>query len=323
MVPSEPPSVPRSRRAALNRALLGWFARHGRSLAFRATQDPYAVLVAEVMLQQTQASRVEPAWRSFMARFPTVGDLAAASPAEVIRSWAGLGYNQRAVRLRGAAQVVVERHGGRLPRDPALLARLPGVGPYTARAVAATAFDRPVAAVDTNVRRVVGRVFGLEPLAGRGAAGRGAGAGGAARQVQGLADAWISRRRAAAWTHALMDVGATLCRLRDPLCSECPLQRLCLHATASAATEIAGKAPPRGARGPTRPVVPFPATRRWLRGRLVARLREQSDGRWVELSGPLGGHSAEAVGDALGRLVREGLVERDGRGRVRLPAGPT
>ena len=275
------------------------------------------MLVAEVMLQQTQASRVEPAWRSFMARFPTVGDLAAASPAEVIRSWAGLGYNQRAVRLQAAARVVVERHGGRIPRDPAPLASLPGVGPYTARAVAATAFDRPVAAVDTNVRRVVGRVFGLERLAGR------AGGGWAVRQVQGLADAWISRRRTAAWTHALMDVGATLCRPRDPLCFECPLQRLCLHAAPAAAAGIAGEAPPRGAHRPERPAVPFPATRRWLRGRLVARLREQADGRWVELSGPFGGHSAEAVGDALGRLVRDGLVERDDRGRVRLPVGPT
>jgi A/G-specific adenine glycosylase len=287
--------------AALNRALFGWHGRHRRDLAFRRNRDPYAVLVAEVMLQQTQAARVEPAWQAFMARFPTVEVLAAATPADAIRAWAGLGYYGRAVRLHRAARVIVERHAGAIPRDPAELERLPGVGGYTARAVAATAFGTRVAALDTNVRRVVGRVFGAD--------GRPASAGLAG--LQPLADAWVPADRAADWTHAVMDLGATICRARDPACRDCPLRRLCASAYSVgsvAATRPAGSNVPRR----------FEVTRRWLRGRIVARLTGEADGAWVEIGGPLGAHPADSVEAALDELVRDGIVERNDRGDARL-----
>jgi A/G-specific adenine glycosylase len=291
--------------------LLGWYERHGRCLAFRGTNDPYGVLVAEVMAQQTQVSRVELAWPGFMARFPTPAALAAAPTSDVLRAWAGLGYNRRALGLQRAARRMVERHEGRVPRSVAELEALPGVGPYTARAVAAIAFGVPVAAVDTNVRRVVGRLVGLV-------------AEGSPRLAQAAADGLVDPQRSADWTHAVMDLGATVCRAR-PICAACPISAWC--ATAATAQRGAVTRPgPRAStvlwpagdgRGPTRPS--FPQTRRWLRGRIVARLRETRPGRWQQLGGPLGAHSAEAVQEALLALERDGLVERDAAGRVRLP----
>jgi A/G-specific adenine glycosylase len=138
-------------------AVLAWYDAGGRALAFRSSRDPYAILVSEVMAQQTQVSRVVEVWPRFLARFPTVDALAASTPADVVRAWQGMGYDRRALNLRLAAQVIRDEHGGRVPEDIEALDRLPGVGPYTARAVAAIAFGRRVGAVDTNVRRVLTR----------------------------------------------------------------------------------------------------------------------------------------------------------------------
>ena len=146
----------------LRDAILAWYAARGRTLPFRDTTDPYAILVSEAMAQQTQAARAGEAWTRFMATFPTVESLADAPPADVLRAWQGLGYNRRAINLQRAARIIVDEHGGRVPSDLASLEALPGVGPYTARAVAALAFGIPVGAVDTNVRRVLGRVVAGE-----------------------------------------------------------------------------------------------------------------------------------------------------------------
>jgi A/G-specific adenine glycosylase len=191
-------------------AILAWYGEHGRRLAFRGATDPYAVLVSEVMAQQTQVGRVGERWSRFLARFPSVAALADASPADVLREWQGLGYDRRALNLRRAAIAVVEQHQGVMPSDVASLEALPGVGPYTARAVAAIAFGQRVGAVDTNVRRVLGRVTGVETSA-----------------LQGVADASVPRGRAADWTHALMDLGATICLARIPRCGACPLAVRC------------------------------------------------------------------------------------------------
>lgn len=168
--------------------LLAWFREHGRDLPWRQTRDPYAILVSEVMLQQTQVARVVPRYVAFLERWPTVGSLAEASPADVIRAWQGLGYNRRALNLHRAARRVA---GEGWPSD---LTELPGVGRYTADAVARFAFDLPVLPVDTNVRRVVERTGG---------------------------------RFGPASAHALMDLGATICVARIPRCEECPLARRC------------------------------------------------------------------------------------------------
>ena len=143
----------------LQTQLLAWFAAEGRDLPWRRTRDPYQILVSEVMLQQTQVERVKPKYTAFLARFPTAAALAEAPTAEVIRLWQGLGYNRRAVNLQRAAQAVMRDHGGRFPATPAELRALPGIGDYTAGAVACFAFERDVVFLDTNIRRVVRRLF--------------------------------------------------------------------------------------------------------------------------------------------------------------------
>ena len=191
-----------------NEALLAWYRAERRDLPWRATSDPYAILVSEIMLQQTQASRVVPFYQRFMGRFPTPEELAKAPLSDVLTLWSGLGYNNRAQRLQQAAAHVAERGW---PRDVDGLEQLPGVGPYTARAVASIAFGVRVAAIDTNLRRVLSRWHG-EALSGKTLE---------AAAAQDLGD------DAAAWNQAVMDLGATRCRPRRPACSDCPVREWC------------------------------------------------------------------------------------------------
>ena len=179
--------------------LLAWYSQNTRDLPWRHTRDPYAILVSEVMLQQTQVARVVPRYRRFLDRWPTVEALAAATPAEVITEWDGLGYNRRAVLLHRCATAVVATGG--FPREPAGLERLPGIGPYTAAAVACFAFGVQVAAPDTNARRVLGRL--------------------------GRADATPPPGRAYEWNQALFDLGREVCLARRPRCERCPLAGEC------------------------------------------------------------------------------------------------
>jgi A/G-specific adenine glycosylase len=296
---------------ALRDAVLAWYAATARPLAFRATADPYAVLVSEAMAQQTQAARAAEAWTSWVARWPSVSDLAAAPVADVLRAWAGLGYNRRALALHRAARAIVDEHGGRVPADVDALDALPGVGPYTARAVAAIAFGIPVGAVDTNVRRVLGRVAG------------GDGGPSAIRpsEMQRLADAVVPSGAAAAWTHALMDVGAMLCRPRNPRCGACPAAAWCRYAAGERTVDAgAGVASRR-----RRPESPFPGTTRWLRGRILEQARGAEAGAWVVFAASIGQHGERAVREAVAALASEGLLETrptgegDGGPEARLP----
>jgi len=272
--------------------VLDWYASHARDLAFRRTADPWAVLVSEVIAQQTQAERAAGAWTRLIAAYPTPSALAAASPAEVIRAWRGLGYNRRALTLRAAAVRIVENHGGRVPESFAELVALPGIGPYTARAVLAIAYNRPVAALDTNIRRVLGRAIeGDERAAER-------------RDFQARADGLVPAGRAAMWTHALMDVGAAFCREQNPRCAACPLASWCRFRLGGAvATSAAGsrRAAPR----------PFPSTTRWLRGRILDRLRDAPDDDWVEFVDSVGSHPHVRVAEELANLAHEGMLELD------------
>ncbi|HEY0387739.1 MAG TPA: A/G-specific adenine glycosylase [Gaiellales bacterium] len=185
---------------AVQDAVLAWYGQNRRDLPWRHTRDPYAILVSEVMLQQTHVSRVVPRYLDWLRRWPTAAALADASPAEVICAWAGLGYNRRAVNLHRCAQAVV-RLGG-FPRDPSDLRRLPGIGPYTAAAVACFAFGAQVAAPDVNARRVLSRALG-DP------------------------DASPPPGRAYGWNQALFDLGSTVCIARRPRCGLCPLRDGC------------------------------------------------------------------------------------------------
>ena len=266
-------------------ALLTWYAAVARDLPWRRTRDPYAILVSEVMLQQTQAARVVPYFEAWMERFPDPAALAAAPVEDVLRAWSGLGYNRRALALRRAAAIVA-RDGW--PAGAAGLRALPGVGPYTAAAVASFAWDEPVAVVDTNVRRVLTRWDGRE----RGPAGL------AARAQELLAP-----ERPAAFNQATMELGATVCRPRRPDCPACPVAEGCASR---------GRVPaPVARRGPAARER-FEDTDRWARGRVVAALL---DARPLPELEPA---RAERV---LAGLVRDGLVVREAGGAHKLPSG--
>lgn len=276
----------------MNEALLDWFAGNRRELEVRETVDPWATLVAEVMSHQTQIRRVGPAWAAFVRRWATPAALAEAPTDELLRAWAGLGYNRRAIALREAARHIVTEHRGEVPRDVEALERLPGVGPYTARAVAASAFGTPVAPLDVNVTRVVARVLGQARPGG---------------SLQVAADRLVLREDPRRWLHAVMDLAASVCTRREPRCSACPIAAFC----ASAGT--AGETPGRGTRE-----APFTHTRRWLRGRIVARLREASAGAWLDFDEPIGTHAVAEVTAALDGLAADGFVETEGtRARLR------
>jgi len=200
------------------RRLLAWYARHGRDLPWRRTRDAYRILVSEVMLQQTQVHRVVPKYREFLRRYPTVRRLAAAEVDDVRRLWYPLGYNIRPVRLHAIARETLARYAGRLPAEERALRELPGIGRYTAGAIRAFAFGQDAAVLDTNVRRVLGRVF-LGPR--RLARVRGE------RAWWHLAEALVPAGRAYDFNQALMDFGATWCTPRRPRCGPCPMRDGC------------------------------------------------------------------------------------------------
>ena len=259
-------------------ALLDWYDRNGRSLPWRGVRDPYAVLVSEVMLQQTQVDRVIPKYREFLGLFPDFETLAAVPAGDVIRAWSPLGYNRRAVRLHNIARTVGAKGG--LPRDVEGLRRLEGIGEYTGAAVACFAFDEQVAVVDTNVRRVLTRLAGASnppPAALRRAA----------------ADL-LPVGQAYAWNQAMMDLGATVCTAAAPRCGDCPFAVVCAFALKGG--EVAGQT--RG-RPPARKIeAPFVGSRRYYRGRVVDWLRALPPGESTDFAG-------------LGAAIKDGFSESD------------
>ncbi|MEK6985945.1 MAG: A/G-specific adenine glycosylase [Candidatus Thermoplasmatota archaeon] len=199
------------------RRLLAWYRRTRRDLPWRQTSDPYAILVSEVMLQQTRVEVATPYFLRWMERFPTLQALAAADEQEVMAAWAGLGYYQRARNLQALAKQVVAKHGGRLPDAFAKLLELPGIGPYTAGAVASIAFGKRVPCVDGNVVRVASRILAL----------RGPDSPALRRRIEAAAASWVPERAPGDWNQALMELGATVCLPRNPRCEECPVAAAC------------------------------------------------------------------------------------------------
>ena len=285
---------------AAGEAIVDWYAGAARDLPWRRPDvDAWAVLVSEVMLQQTPVARVEPVWRDWLARWPTPAALARVSPAEVIRAWGKLGYPRRALRLREAAQAVVERHDGVVPADVAALEALPGVGTYTARAVACFGYGQPQPVVDTNVRRVVARL-----VHGRAEAGN--------ARAADLADiATLTPSdpgRATRFSVAAMELGALVCVAGTPRCSACPVRDRCAWVRAGS--------PPHD--GPPRRVQKFAGTDRQVRGRLLDVLRAahapvptaELDDAWDD---------AVQRSRCLDSLLSDGLVEQTPDGRFTLP----
>ena len=250
-----PDQTQQDRIGRIRDGLLGWFKENARQLPWRRTRDPYAILVSEVMLQQTQVDRVLPYYTRFLERFPTVEDLAAAPTADVIRIWSGLGYNRRAVNLQRAARAVVDDLGGLFPVDPADLKKLPGIGAYTAGAIAAFAHERDVAFLDTNMRRVISRVIiGTE----------------SAREPDAIAaaDALLPRGHGWTWNQALIEFGALQCTARRPACIVCPLRDECAaYPTMQVALQLKSSRPSHAKSEP------FESTTRFYRGRIVEALR--------------------------------------------------
>jgi A/G-specific adenine glycosylase len=230
-------------------AVLAWGAPRLRDLPWRQTRDPWAVLVSEVMLQQTQVARVIPRWEAFLERFPTAQACAAASLGDVLREWQGLGYPRRARNLHATAGRVVDLDG--FPRDLAGLLTLPGVGRYTARAVMAFAFELDAAVVDTNIARVYARMAGerLTP-----------------KRVQAMADEACPAGHAWVWNQCLMDLGAVLCRPTNPACGECPVRSMCAWAGSD------DPDPAVGSSGVSGKQARFEGSDRQARGRLMKAL---------------------------------------------------
>jgi A/G-specific adenine glycosylase len=283
--------------------ILDWASAQRRDLPWRRTRDPWAVLVSEVMLQQTQVDRVVPRWTRFLDRWPSTAACAAASLGDVLAEWQGLGYPRRARALHASARQIDADHDGRFPDDLDALLALPGVGPYTARAVLAFAFERDVAVVDTNVGRILARRSGerLAPAA-----------------AQAVADDWVPPGQGWAWNQGLLDVGARCCRPRDPGCGDCPVAPGC-------AWHLAGHPDPDPATGSaavSRPQARFEGSARQARGRLMAALSEgplpltavPSAIGWSARA-----DAAEVCAAIVDGLVADGLAERDEGGRLALP----
>lgn len=238
---------------ALRDSLSAWSEGSRRDLPWRRTRDPWAVLVSELMLQQTQVARVVLRYEAFLERFPTPAATAAAPVADVLREWAGLGYNRRAVNLHRAAVAVIERHGGVMPSNLAELEALPGVGRYTARAVLAFAFEADVGVVEVNSARVLARAVAGRPLR--------------VGEAQALADSLVPAGRGWAWNQAMLDLGATVCTKSAPRCDRCPVRACCAWAGAGGPDPAIGSAG-EGSRQST-----FAGSDRQGRGRLVDALR--------------------------------------------------
>ena len=305
-------------------ALLAWYAAQGRDLPWRHTRDPYAILVAEIMLQQTQVERVLPKYQAFLLAFPTFADLAAAPTEAVIRAWVPLGYNQRAVRLQGIARAITTQHAGHMPTTIDGLLTLPGVGRYTAGAIACFALGQAVATVDTNIRRVLTRIFIGDLSAAAASTAK-------ADIALALAESVLppTAEEAYAWNQALMDLGATVCVARTPACERCPLAAQChtfaqlqhytlfptgaiLHMLQT--RQIAENPAPYAVKKAT-PPQPFKTSNRYFRGRVVAALHDLPALAALDLAtlGPLvkpefTSNDVDWLRGVIGGLVRDGLA---------------
>ena len=267
-------------------AVLEWIAPRLRQFPWRDTRDPWPVLVSEVMLQQTGVARVIPKWEAFIDAYPRAIDLAEAPLGDVLRLWQGLGYPRRARNLQAAARVIVESHAGVVPDDLDALLAFPGVGPYTARAVLAFAFEADAAVVDTNIARVLARMLGRRLTA---------------REAQAAADSLVPEGEAWIWNQAVMDLGAVVCR-SDPKCDECPIVETCAWAGD-------GDDPSIGSAGVSVSQSRFEGSDRQARGRLIRRLGEGAIDR-AEASDVMG-RDVEVAERLVGDLLAEGLIRLD------------
>ena len=316
------PTIELEHLSDVQRALLAWFRENVSDLPWRRNPDPYAVLVSEFMLQQTQRERAAPKFLEFMTRFPTLQVLAGASAAAVIRAWTGLGYNSRALRLHRIARELADARR-EIPCEVKALRKLPGIGEYTAGAVACYGFGQPVSFVDTNIRRVLRRVICGEAYPEP-----------RVKQDRWLAEAALSRTDPVAWNSALMDLGASVCKATAPRCDACPLQVHCcarpafLQSNDLPSQRVAERRATYRTLGPA--TERFEASDRFIRGRIVEVLRRipehaALDGPALALAASGNGRSPDKdrILRLAERLVKEEMlvteIRHDGVLRFRLP----
>jgi len=275
--------------------LLHWYRRHRRDLPWRRTRDPYRIWVSEVMLQQTQVATAAPYYQSFLARFPTIDALSRAREADVLEAWSGLGYYRRARMLHEAARMVVHDYASRVPDDPEAFGRLPGVGRYTRGAVLSIAFDRPLAALDGNVTRVLSRLLALAaPLKDPAAT----------RRLWAEAEALVPARKPGEWNQALMELGALVCTPRAPRCDDCPCRAHCRAFAAGDPERYPGRAPRRATERHRRAVAVVEHRGRWV---MVRREGPLLAGLWEPPAVDLGENGGSAARKLRSHLVRLGV----------------
>jgi A/G-specific adenine glycosylase len=307
LAPDSPKNV-----AGLRRRILQWYRRNGRAFLWRRTDDPYTILVSEIMLQQTQAARVEEKLPAFLKEFPTLKRLARSTKGDVLRAWRGMGYNNRAVRLRDLARSVLEQHQGRLPEEPELLDRLPGIGRYTAHAIACFAFRKRVPVVDVNILRLFSRLFWrMKDHSER----------------KNLDEVWELAGRivpddAWSWNQSVMELGSTICTAAKPDCARCPVKEFC------ASVHLEKERPARAIG--SRREKPEPSykgiPRRLWRGRMVEALRNVREGRSISLDDlgkaikpDFSAHEADWLTELVNRLAEDGVVRTAGSpGKLRV-----
>jgi A/G-specific adenine glycosylase len=286
------------------RTLLAWFAKNGRSFFWRRKErDPYIVLVAELMLQQTQASRVDEFLPRFLSHFPTIKHLAIANTSEVIKMWQGLGYNRRALNLQKAAQQVVGERGGIFPSDEKLLLALPGVGLYTARALQAFSFGKDVSVVDVNIERVISRITkkmksssDMLPM----------------NDVHTINEAILPKGKSEQWHEALMDIGATICK-KTPKCDICPLQKNC--ASYSTLSKQDQTATPKKSNEKQY----FGSPKRIWRGRVLKHISSTEKTTTKEILNAIRSYSTDSkefeafIDIVVADLIKDGFIIKSGR----------
>ncbi|MCL1923628.1 MAG: A/G-specific adenine glycosylase [Propionibacteriaceae bacterium] len=304
-MPTDQPVFPTVQWSLMNpyaELLAEWFVAHGRDLPWRRSDvTPWGVLVSEVMLQQTPAARVIPAWESWMETWPEPEDCADALPGEVIRAWGRLGYPRRALRLHESARIIVEQYGGVVPDSDQTLKTLPGIGDYTAAAVVAFAYGGRSLVLDTNVRRVIARVHTGEALPTPHLT--------AGERCLGYELLPSDTKESVIWNQAAMELGALICRVKNPNCEKCPLSDLCQWRTAGYPTDLyAGQRKAQGYEG----------THRQARGRILALLRE-AEGELVPIETLMVLPSTDLLlAEAIESLVADGLAVREDEA-LRLP----
>ncbi len=273
-------------------SILGWYAKHKRDLPWRKTQDPYKIMVSELMLQQTQVSRVIPKYVAFLEAYPTTAILARAKTSDVLRLWSGLGYNRRAISLQRAAQEIEKL--GEFPSSVDDMERLPGIGPYTSRAVMSFAYGKDIAVMDTNIRRIFSRYY--------------CGGAGTPREVDTLVTHAVPVGKGMIWNNALMDFGALVCIARSPQCTYCPLNTRCRAFTTGRARQYLRISAPQKK---------FEGSKRQSRGEILRQLASASNMRVTTLAKRLHKDEQETQ-EILTGMEREGLVKLQ-RGKAMLP----